>query len=80
MIDEAALWLWARFLADKMGKNDATDIKRVLEYAYAFGSPIPEQFLIPALQGFFLTPPDERNCRHALFLLKLVPSSYRKRD
>ena len=79
-MDERALWLWARDLHKAMGNMLLMDIKRVLEYAYAFGSPIPEQFLIPALQGFFLTPPDERNCRHALFLLKLVPSSYRKRD
>lgn len=57
MLDERALRLWAVELGAAMGKVNVKGVERVLEYAYAFGTPIPDKHLVQAFRECFCDPP-----------------------
>ena len=75
MIEEMAILLWSRALhKDLMGVKLA-QIDKVLTLAYARSTPIPEKHLIASLGGFFPNPPSKEECREALTVMRLIPSS-----
>ena len=72
-MQERALWLWARDLHKAMGNMPLGTIERVLEYAYGFGTLIPERFLIDAFRSFNQDPPDRKVCRNVLEAMGVLP-------
>ena len=75
MIGERALWMWAEELAANMGDCPTPPVKRVLEYAYAFGTLIPERFLIDAFRSFHQDPPSRKIAREVLSEMGMIPKA-----
>lgn len=74
-MEEKALWLWAEELAAHMGGCPTPPVKRVLEYAYAFGTLIPEKHLIDIFQSFYEDPPTRTRCRKILVAMGVIPKA-----
>ena len=75
MIEEMAILLWSRELHKALMGVKLGQIDKVLTLACALGTPIPPKHLIDALGGFFPNPPSDEECREALKVMKLIPSS-----